>query len=63
MLGIESLFLMIDRVIEGGYISGYKFKGRNGIVKQITHLLFVDDILIFCKDSEEQMTCLDLGLV
>ena len=55
---MEALSLMIDRVAEGGYIFGYKFKGRNGIVKQITHLLFADDTLIFCKDSEEQMTYL-----
>ena len=55
---MEALSLMIDKATEGGYISGYKFKGRNGTVSQITHLLFADDTLVFCKDSEDQMTFL-----
>ena len=46
---------MIEKAVEGGYISRYIFKGRNNIVKQITHLLFVDDTLVFCKDFEEHM--------
>ena len=52
---MEALSLMIDKAAERGYISGYKFKGRNGTVSQITHLLFADDTLVFCKDSEDQM--------
>ena len=58
VLGMEALSLMIDKAVEGGYISGYKFKGINGTVSQITHLLFVEDTLVFCKDFEEQMTFL-----
>ena len=50
VLGMEAFSLIIDKATEGGYISGYKFKGRNGIVNQITHLLFIDDTLVFCKD-------------
>ena len=56
VLGMEALSLMIDKTTEGGYIFGYFFKRRNDIVKQITHMLFVDDTLVLCKDSEEQMT-------
>ena len=52
---MEALSLLIDKAAEGGYIFGYKFKGRNGTVSQITHLLFADDTLVFCKDSEDQM--------
>ena len=56
--GMEALSLIIHRAAEGGYISEYKFKERNGTVMQITHLLFADDTLIFCKNLEEQMTFL-----
>ena len=48
VLSIEALSLMIDKAAEGGYISGYIFKGRNDTVK-LTHLLFADDTLAFCK--------------
>ena len=50
MLGMEALSLMIDKAVKGGYISEYKFKGRNGTISQITHLLFADDTLVFFKD-------------
>ena len=53
---MEALLLMIDKAAEGGFISGYVFKGRDNTVKQITHLLFADDTLVFCNDTEEQMT-------
>ena len=58
VLGMEAFSLLVDRAAEGGFISGYKFKGRNGTERQITHLLFADDTLVFCKDTEDQMAYL-----
>ena len=37
VLGMEALSLIIDKAAEGGYISGYIFKGIDNTVKQITH--------------------------
>ena len=58
VLGMEAFSLLVDRAVEGGFIYGYKFKGRNGTKRQITHLLFADDTLVFCEDTEDQMAYL-----
>ena len=55
---MEAFSLLVDKAAERGFISSYKFKGWNGLERQITHLLFVDDTLVFCKDMEDQMAYL-----
>ena len=55
---MEAFSLLVDRATDGGFISGYKFKGRNGTERHITHLLFANDILVFCKDTKDQMAYL-----
>ena len=52
---MEALSLLIDKAVVGGYLFGYKFKGRDGREGLVSHLLFADDTLIFCKDSVDQM--------
>ena len=63
VLGMEAFSLLVDKVVEGNYISRYKFKGRNGLERHITHLLFTDDTLVFYKDTKEQMSYLSRILV
>ena len=55
VLRMEAFSLLVDKATEGGFIYGYKFKRRNDTERHITHLLFVDDTLVFCKDKEYQM--------
>ena len=42
----------------GGFLTRYSPKGINGASVNISHLLFVDDTLVFCRDSEDQMAYL-----
>ena len=51
VLGMDAFSLLADIAVEGGFIYGYKFKGRNDTERQITHLLFVDDTCVFYKDT------------
>ena len=46
---------MLRRAISGGYLSGWRVSGRRGEGLQISHLLFVDDTLVFCEESLDQM--------
>ena len=55
---MEVLSCLLGRVREGGYLFGFKVLGRNGEGLEISHLLFVDDILIFCETTFSQMTYL-----
>ena len=58
VLGMEAFSLLIDTVASGGHLPGFKVIGRNGGMEQITHFLFADDTLVFCKDSKEQLAYL-----
>ena len=49
------LSLLIDKAKLGGFLTSYNIRGRNGTTMIISHLLFAEDTLVFCKDFEEQM--------
>ena len=51
VLGMETLSSLINRALRGGFLSGFKIRGREGIVIQVSHLLFANDMLVFCEDS------------
>ena len=55
--------LLIDKVVSGGFLTGYTLKGRNGEAMTVSHLLFADDTLVFCRDSEDQMVYLSCILL
>lgn len=47
VLGMEAHSILIDKAAYGGFIFGYSFRGSNGSKEMISHLLYVDDTLIF----------------
>ena len=49
---------MIEKAIRGGYLTTCHVEGRGGEGVEISHLLFVDDTLLFYEASQEQLTCL-----
>ena len=49
---------LLRRAISGGYLSGWRVRGRSGEGILILHLLFSDDTLVFCETSQDQMTYL-----
>ena len=53
---IQVLFSsLIAKAEQGGFIRGFKIKGRGEDETQVSHLLFADDTLLFCEDDVEQL--------
>ena len=52
---MEALSILINKVMEGGFLSGYKLRDRGGNEVQVSHLLFADDTLVFCENSRDQI--------
>ena len=58
VIGMEVYSIFVDKAASGGFLSSYIITNRSGEAMQITHLLFVDDTLVFCRDSHNQMAYL-----
>ena len=58
VLGMEALSCLINRAVRGGFLTGCRLRGKGGSGIQVSHLLFTDDMLVFCEDSQEQMAIL-----
>ena len=58
VIGMEVFSTLVDKVASGGFLSGYNITNRRGEAMQITHLLFANDTLVFCRDSQDQMAYL-----
>ena len=52
---MEVLSTLLRRAGEGGFLSGCRLRGRGGEELTVSHLLFVDDTIIFCKVRREQI--------
>ena len=55
VIGMEALSCLLQRAVEGNFISGCRFGGRDGGETVISHLLYADDTIIFCDANAEQL--------
>ena len=56
VLGMEVLSALIRRVVNRGFISGCRLRGKGGMEMNVSHLLFADDTIIFCEAMKEHLT-------
>ena len=55
VIGMEALSCLINRAVEGNYLFGSRIAVGRGEDLVISHLLYADDTLIFCKANKEQL--------
>ena len=55
VMGMEVLSVLIPRAVEGGFIFGCSIWRGRGQTINISHLLFVDDTVIFCEAKKEYL--------
>ena len=57
VIGMDVLSRLINNVVEGNFLTGYKVgdsdKGEEELI--LSHLLYIDDTLLFCKASQDQL--------
>ncbi|RVW93640.1 putative mitochondrial protein [Vitis vinifera] len=58
VIAMEVFSAFLKRAVEGGFLSGCRVKGRSEEGVLISHLLFADNTLVFCKPSQDQLTYL-----
>ncbi|RVW88076.1 Transposon TX1 uncharacterized 149 kDa protein [Vitis vinifera] len=56
VIAMKVFSAFLQRAVEGGYLSGCRVKGRSEEGALISHLLFADDTLVFCKPSQDHLT-------
>ena len=52
VIGMEVFSNLTDKYALGGFLIGFNIANRRGEEDHITHLLFVDDTLVFCNDTK-----------
>ena len=55
LLVMEALSRLLERVTEGGFITGYSVGNSDSHALSISHLLFADDTLIMCGATPDQL--------
>ena len=55
VIGIEALSCLINRAVEGNYLSGSRIADGRWEDLSISHLLYADDTLLFCEADIDQL--------
>ena len=55
VIEMEAPSYLIDRAIEGGFLSSCSISGRNGEGMATSHLLYADYTILFCGANHKQM--------
>ena len=63
VIDMEALSCLLKRVVEGNFISGYRFRGRDRGELVISHLLYANDTILFCEANSEQLMYLGWTLM
>ena len=50
---MEALSRLIKRTVREGFLITFHFEGRGGGGVELSHLLFIDDTLIFCEATND----------
>ena len=59
VLGMDILSRLVNKAVEGNFLPGCKIGGvREEEELEVSHLLYADDTLLFCKDNPDQLACL-----
>ena len=56
VLGMDILRRLINNAKEGNFLSGCKIGGVGEEEQELSHLLYDDDTLLFCKDNPDHLT-------
>ena len=55
VIGMEALSCLINRAVEGNYLSSSSIADGRGEELAISHFLYVDDTLLFCEANKDQL--------